>query len=377
MVLALGYRMLLRKGGVASSILSVALIVAILASVNSIVNHLGFQAGVLEGFVNVGETYLILDGNSKAATDSIVDAKLTTLLKNMTGIKYVLPQRMLTASLVTFSGNGTVIVRGVDDVGFFLKLRGAYVNGTVAKDLREVDVGEVLAKAFSIGRGDEINLVLGENLFRVKVVGIFRTQTESDVEVIVPVEALIHLTGNDTNPSMIEFAFKEDLDREAVNYVINLLPSDVRVVKVQQLKIFLYEVNAQTLAFLNFWSIAVYAVVAAASYIIAVRLVTESSYELAMLKVLGAKKRLIFTIVLAYTLVVSFTGSILGISLGTVGAQVASTVFRWVQPSVDVEPFLEVWQALQILMLTLASSIVGCMYPALKSARTRYVEQPL
>ncbi|MEM4521811.1 MAG: FtsX-like permease family protein [Nitrososphaeria archaeon] len=377
MTLALGYRMLFRKGGTAASILSVALIVAILASVNSIVNYLGFQAEVLEGFVNVGETYLLLDGNSTAATDSIVDAKLTTSLKNMTCIKYVLPQRMLTASMTTFSGNETVTVRGVDDVGFFLKLRGAYVNGTVAKDVREVDVGEILAKTFSINRGDEINLVLGENLLRVKVVGIFRTQTQSDVEVIVPMKALIHLTGNDTNPSIIEFAFKEDVGGEAVNYVIKLLPKDVRVVKVQQLKKFVYEINAQTLSFLNIWSIAVYAVVAAASYIIAVRLVAESSYELAMLKVLGAKKRLIFTIVLAYTLVVAFTGSVLGISLGTVGAQVASTVFRWVQPRVDVEPFLEVWQALQILMLTLFSSIVGCMYPALKSTRTRYVEQPL
>ena len=376
MAFALGYRMLFRKGSTAVSILSVALIVAILASVNSIVNYVCFQAVVMEGFVSVGETYLVLDRNSTALTDSMVDVELTALLKNITGIKYVLPQRILTAS-INFSGNKTVTVRGVDDVSFFLKLRGAYVNGTAAKDGVEANVGEMLAKAFSISRGDEINLILGENLLRVKVVGIFRTQTQCDIEVIVPTEALIHLTGNGTRPSMIEFSFKENVSREAVYHIIQLLPKDVRVVKVQQLREFVHEMNAQTLAFLNIWSIAVYAVVAAASHIIATRLVAESMYELAMLKVLGAKRHLIFTLVLAYTIVVALAGSILGISLGTAGAQVASTFFRWVQSDVDVAPFLEAWQALQMLMLTLASSILGCIYPALKSARTRYVEQPL
>ena len=32
--------------------------------------------------------------------------------------------------------------------------------------------------------------------------------------------------------------------------------------------------------------------------------------------------------------------------------------------------------AIGLILLTLASSILGCIYPALKSARTRYIEQP-
>jgi len=47
------------------------------------------------------------------------------------------------------------------------------------------------------------------------------------------------------------------------------------------------------------------------------------------------------------------------------------------QPSIDVAPFLMVEQALQILLLALASSILGCACPALKAARARYVEQQL
>ncbi|MBC7113636.1 MAG: FtsX-like permease family protein [Candidatus Methanomethyliales bacterium] len=133
----------------------------------------------------------------------------------------------------------------------------------------------------------------------------------------------------------------------------------------------------ETLNFPNVWSIAVYAVVAAASHITATRLIVESSYELAMLTVLGVKKHLIFTLVLTYTVTVAFLGALLGIALGTAGSQTASTILRWTQPSVDVTPFLKPEQVLQTLLLTLTSSILGCIYPALKSTRARYVEQTL
>jgi ABC-type antimicrobial peptide transport system permease subunit len=96
-----------------------------------------------------------------------------------------------------------------------------------------------------------------------------------------------------------------------------------------------------------------------------------------MLIAIGAKKRLVFTLILAYTVTIALLGSILGIALGIAGTQAASTMLRWILPSVDVTPFLEAEQALQTLLLTLASSVIGCIHLALKSARTRYMEQPL
>jgi hypothetical protein len=43
----------------------------------------------------------------------------------------------------------------------------------------------------------------------------------------------------------------------------------------------------------------------------------------------------------------------------------------------DITPFLKPEQAFQTLMLTFASSTVGCIYPALKSAKARYMELTL
>jgi len=66
-----------------------------------------------------------------------------------------------------------------------------------------------------------------------------------------------------------------------------------------------------------------------------------------------------------------------GIALGTAGAQTASTILKWILPNVDITPFIKAEQALQALILTLASSFFGCIHSSLKSTRTRYMEQPL
>jgi ABC-type lipoprotein release transport system permease subunit len=133
----------------------------------------------------------------------------------------------------------------------------------------------------------------------------------------------------------------------------------------------------QVVTFLNIWSIAVYAAVALASYIVSTRLVIESSYELSMLKALGAKKHQIFTLMLTYITTIAFISSILGISIGITGTQAVSTMFRWMLQNVDITPFLEAEQATQIFLLTFISSIIGCIYPVIKSARTKYMEQTL
>jgi len=161
---------------------------------------------------------------------------------------------------------------------------------------------------------------------------------------------------------------------EAVNEIKRLLPENVKLIQAQQMGGFAQQMSMQTLIFLNVWSTAVYAAIAAASYVIATRLIVESKYELAMLRALGAKKIIPLTLIFTYIAAVAFIGSMLGISLGTAGTQAASTILRWIMPSAGITPFLEVEQAVRTLLLTFASSILGCMHPAVNM---KFVEQPL
>jgi len=378
MAFTTGYKMLFRKSGTAQSIVAIALLVAIIASAKAIVNYLNLQSETLSGLLNPHGTYLILSSNSTALIDSQLPADLTAKLSNLSYVEYAFPQKMLAANLATKSGSRAVRIRGVEDVCSFLKAGGAYVNGTCAEGWMEADVGGILARALSMILGDDLSLSVGERRFKVRVVGIFRSLTQSDAELLVPMETANMLSGNNDTVSLIEFSLKEGVNiHEALSQIGQILPRNARLIQAQQLPEFLRQMCTQTLAFLNLWSLAVYGVIVAASYTNAVRLITDSSYEIAMLKVLGAKKSLIFILILAYTTTIAYLGSVLGIALGIAGTQTASTMVRWMVPNIAMKPFLKPEQTLQTMLLAYSSSMLGCIYPALKSMRTRCMEQPL
>jgi len=72
--------------------------------------------------------------------------------------------------------------------------------------------------------------------------------------------------------------------------------------------------------------------------------------------------------VFTYIVAVASLGIVLGLSIGIVGAQAASTMANWIQPGVTLAPFLEIGQAAQLAAFTFLSAILGCLFPAFKSA---------
>jgi lipoprotein-releasing system permease protein len=233
----------------------------------------------------------------------------------------------------------------------------------------QVNVGEIFGKVALISLNDLVSLTVDNRTVIVEVVGITRASSQSDSELILPLETVNALLGKNGTVSFVEFAPKDPVaGGELVGRVQGLLSVDAKVVKIQQLDTFVADMNGQVVSFLALWSLVIYVVVVAASYIGALRLVEEANYELSMLKTLGAKRRSVFEIVLVHSLFVGLVGAVFGLALGLVGAQMFSSVLRWVWAGVPVSPFLEVGQVLQIIVLALVSSFVGCIYPALKTS---------
>lgn len=373
--------MLLRRGGTASAVLSIALLVAVIASTSSIANHLSLQAQALSSLVNPGRTLIILSKNAASLTDSRISAdkawEMVGKLGNMSWVKQATVQKILTAKITSQARNATAQMRLVDSVADFLKTRNARLNGTIARNFTEANMGEILAKLLSVNAGDEIAVHAYEKQMRLRVSGVFRSQTEIDSEIVAHMQLLENLTGN-SEITLIELTLTDKSEaQEALSHITRVLPENLEVTQTQRPLEFLQQVSQQTLNFLAIWSIAVYAAIVATSYVIAGRLIAESDYEFAMLKVLGAGGNQLFMIIMLYTAVVAVSGAALGTALGTVGAQTASTILRWAKPAIDVTPFLEPCQIIQITLLTLAASLLGCMYPAFKIAKAKYVRRLL
>ncbi|MGD6932909.1 MAG: ABC transporter permease [Candidatus Bathyarchaeia archaeon] len=365
---ALCYRLFFRKKCAFTAILALAFLIAIISSMTAIVNFINSQTTSVGQLASVGNKYLLLNKNSASLSDSTLNPQTVDVL-NITTVKSCFSQKILPGSIKTGSGVFNVSIRGVDDVGAYLKVQGATMNGTVAKASFEVNLGLLLAAACSVDLQDYINVSVGSVKLNLQVVGIVRTLTQLDGELVVPLETANTLVGND-DLSFIEFTFKGDVNRQnALNNLSAALPSNVAVVKVQQTSQFMQQSVGETLNFLSVWSLTVYLVVAAASYVVSTRLVIESDYELGMLRAIGARRGKVFFWVFSFSVLISLVGSVLGLTVGLVGTQVASAGLRWFWQSVQLNTFLEPLQVGQILFFTVVFSAVGCLYPACKSVQ--------
>jgi ABC-type lipoprotein release transport system permease subunit len=370
--------MLFRRKGTASTILTIALLIALIASVNSLVNNVNSQSVALSQFASIGKAYLIVSENSKSLIDSQVSTSLANSVKNNSLVEQVLPQTLLSATAATASSNYAIIIRGVEDPQTYFNLRQALVNGTIATNQTQANIGEILAKITSIKIGDKLNLSTNNGSINVEIVGITTTTTQSDSEITLPLKTTNTLTGKNESVTFIEFTPKDPAKgNELITNLNKALPGNTKITKVQQLDTFAVDVNSQILSFLNLWSIIIYAIVAAASYVVATRLIAEANFELSMLKTLGAKRKVTIQLILTHTTTVAVLGTILGLATGIVGAQLISNALRWIWASAQLTPFLEVEQIMQITLLSLASSILGCIYPTIKSTQKLSLESNL
>jgi ABC-type lipoprotein release transport system permease subunit len=374
----LAFKMLLRKKGVASAIAAVALLVALLASVDCLVNNINSQTTLMTKLANSGDTYLIVSKDFTCLSDSKVEASLVCQIRNFSNVKSAVYIRLIQANVERNSENYTVGAVGVDDLAGYLSMYNAYVNGSISQNSSQVNVGVVLANLFSIEKNNLLNVTVNGKTCALSVAGTLRVSAQCDAQLLIPLEVLDRLQETDDSSGYIEFAVADANQAEAtLSSISQILPSDTQIVTTQKVTTFASDINNQIVQFIGVWSIAVYAVVAAASYVLTARIVSEAKYELDMLSVLGAKSQLRFIMILSYGLIIVFAGSVLGVSLGVVGAQVVSSAVRWVWGNSFLAPFLELDQVFRILLLSSAAALLGCLIPAYRAGYRIHGGSPL
>jgi len=361
----LSLKVLIRKKGTASAIGATALLVALVASVNCLVNNINQQTTALTQLAATSQTYLLTSKDASGLSDSRIEPAIASKLRNNSDVNYAFPEAILQADLETARGTFSVMVRGVDDPVAYFRKHSASVNGSICRNASQINVGLVLAKSLSLNKGDSVNLTINGKTAQFTLAGLVQTNQQSDAELTLQLSALSGFTEN-TCASFVEFAIKDPAKAHAaIENITQTLPPNTKITSTQQITPFAQNINTQTVAFITLWSVAVYVVVVAASYVIAARAVNEAEYELAMIRTLGAKKKVTSSLILVYALLIGLVGSIVGVSVGIVGTQAASTFVRWIWGSSLLAPFLEVDQALWILLFAFVASFVGSYYPAL------------
>jgi ABC-type lipoprotein release transport system permease subunit len=368
--------MLFRKKGTASAIIAIALLIALLASINSLLNNINAETTIIGTLSTTGQTYLVTNANSTSLTDSQIDAALIDTIRNNTDVNYATNQQTTQATLTTKNGNYTINILAVDNLQAYLKNRQAHINGSISQQ-SQADMGIILSQLVAVNKNDWANITVDDESASLKVTGIIQTTQQCDTQLLVPLSTLQNITQETGTVSFIEFSLTNpDVNNRAINNITQTLPNNVKVTKIQQVAGFAQDINNQTVRFINVWSLAIYTVVIAASYVMATRLINEAKFDLYTLRTLGLKKKSTINLIIIHSLAIAFVGAIIGIALGIVGTQVAATAVRWVWGNTQLAPFLQLEQALQILLLSLAASLLGSIYPAVKATQTIAKEQP-
>jgi ABC-type lipoprotein release transport system permease subunit len=366
---SLAFTMLFRKKGTASAIFSIALLIALLTSVNCLVNNINAQTTALTRLANVGETYVLTSKGSNCLLDSQLDAGFLVQIKNNSDIKYATSHQLFEATMTFNNQSYPVTVNGVDDTRAYLENNGASINGTSSKTDSQANVGIILQDQTSINKNDNITLTINDQSTQLKIVGITRTQSQSDTQLIMPLTTLQRLTQQNTTIQYIEFSIRDTgKANQTISNLAQTLPLTIKIASTQQIVSFASDINNQTVTFIDAWSIAIYILVIAASYVTCSRLINEAEYDLYTLRTLGAKKTSAINWILIFMLAIALVSSFLGLSIGIVGTQLASTAVRWVFGNTQLAPFIEVNQTLQILVLSLTAAIIGAIYPAVKGS---------
>jgi len=369
MMQAIALKILFRKKSTASAIIAVALLIALLASVNALVNNINSQTALITKLANQGDSFLITSKDSTSISDSRIPANLIESIKTNPQVSYATAQQTTEATIKTNTTIYQATVRGVDDVRAFLTNQKASINGSVSGE-NQAAIGIIFAKMASVNKNDLLNLTINGKSVQLKVTAITQANQQSDTQITISLSTLQAITQNSDEISLIQFKIKDAAKANALlENLTRTLPADIKITSLQQVPTFAKDVNNQTATFINVWSIAIYLVVIAASYIIASRAVSDARYELYTLRTIGAKHKTTLILITVYALTIGLIGAVIGISLGIVGTQTASTLIRWNWGNTLLNPILNLNQALEILLLALAASLVGCIYPAIKGSK--------
>ena len=204
----LAFKVLFRKKGTASAIIAIALLVALLASVNALVNNINSQTTLITKLASKGDTYLITSEDSTSLSDSQIPSSIIGQLKNNSDIKYTIAQQTSQATLETNTGNYAITVKGIDDIQAFLKNNRASINGTVSKE-NQANIGIMLAKLASVNKNDLLNLTIASKSIQLKATSITQANQQTDTQITMPLTTLQTITQDNTQISYIEFTLKD------------------------------------------------------------------------------------------------------------------------------------------------------------------------
>ncbi len=338
---------LLRRRESMLAIIALALPVSILAAAVSLSLYVGVGERLLEEWGERGRLYAIW---GKWSGDW---SRLESSLKRLSCVRSIAYENIL---WVRVEGWGEASLVSTDNASSLVSMLGGRVTGRLPRRAGEAAVGSLIASGGNLSIGSALRISHGGVAENYRVTGIIYSNSQLDASIIV-----LGRGGDGFRLILLQASGDGGVRR--------VLPKGVRMEALGDPWRFALSIEGEVRRSLDYWMIAAYLVVAASSYAISARLVAEAEDDVRLLRRLGASGGLILASLASYMLILSLAAGMLGVALGVVGSQVTSTAAWWAGLGRLISPYLDIPEALRIMLFTAASSLMGGFYPAYRASR--------
>ncbi len=233
--------------------------------------------------------------------------------------------------------------------------------------LMEAEAGRLLSAVLNLTAGSSVELLVGGRSFNVSVVGVLgRTGSGLDMGLVVSYETA-YVLRPELEGCFSILEVRCDCDPELVKPGLEAALSPGVCVEEGGMHVYVRGVRREASLFIYSWSLLSYLLLAGCMYIVGRGVALESRYEVAVLRAVGASKRLVARLLLCYLFLVGLFGCLAGFSFGLVSAQAVTTLLSLVRGSAVFTPALTAAQAIRVFGVCFASMHVGAVKPVFDS----------
>lgn len=350
-------------------ILTIAFLVMVIVAPTAIANGYSNQLTRLIPPVT-GRYILAINSTATSLSDSIIDYSLiNNLLEER--IDTIIPQLLFYYKINNGSRIENVRIRGIDPGSFYEGRNIQIIEGNKTSIEFKANIGMLLSRRLNITLGDQIELKKSNMTVKLRIAGIVNCRGVCDDELLITIEDAWKI-----KPEMygkINFIELKITEKSNITEVVNRLNEWIGDLKFLQERPFssaATKLISQTFQSIKNWTLPIYFLIIMATYLVTMKIAADSDKDVALLRSLGASKRKALSFLLSKSLLISTFGVMLGIAFGVTCSQ---AIFRLISLLLSTglynPPNLTIYDTVQILFLAQLSSVLGCIYPAINSAR--------
>jgi len=233
-----------------------------------------------------------------------------------------------------------------------------YINGSSVIYLQTSNMS-VLLDSLGIKSSNDYSIVIGSNLIKfIRNERLYMEVSNSTFIIDLRDKHVSSIGGVYGNYIISSLDIIHNLEQKYTFFVSKACG----VHPINNAELFINDLSSSYIELVRIWSIPIYILILMCTLINSLRLSRSINEDIEKLIMIGAKRRLLLRHLLIAILIIIFSSSIIGISLGYVLSQIVARVIYWIF-DILIIPIINITTYIELVIFSFISGAVGAIIP--------------